>query len=754
MEKQIFYQTPPGSDYKKIPRAEIANGVTSLGIVKDDEPDAFYFRLLEKQNIFLNKPQIEAVRHVNGPVLTLAGAGSGKTSVLISRTGYLINVNHVAPENILLVTFTKKAADEMKTRISRLPGLTQRMANKVQACTFHSFFLTILRHSGCQQNILGSERAKQITIKQILKTMGLQDDYQPETLLSLFSSYKINLKDMPGKTDIEKEQKLIYQHYEKWKKANNKMDFDDILLSAYDLLKRSPALLQSLQRRFKYVMVDEFQDTNVVQYELMKMIVKPHRNFFVVGDDDQTIYSFNGASNHFILNFQKEYEEAAVVTLDINYRSSPSIVGLGNKVIQDNSKRRKKTLQTAKALDAAPKYCRPQTTDEEAEIVISHIKREVEEGRRSFGDFAILHRTASSSRAMFEQLIINRIPFIPYSIKDESFYEHWVVKPVIDYLSLSLDPRDFNAIEGVLPTLYINRYNGMAWIHGQESMKKKKYPLIHLVQSSDLKDYQKNKIKERIEFTRDLKDEKPLKAIRQIRQSFYDKYLEAHHDKASLHKENIKETLDELESSAKRFDSIAAFIRFTRDIAKEQKMLSGRTKADGADAVSLMTIHRSKGLEFPVVFLIGASEGILPHSSAIDAEQLEDVRVDKGKEEKVIDAIEEERRLAYVAITRAKDELYISSPAFYRGQKAEISRFILSPFSSRQSGKIGKGRIKRQTVFNNKEQPAAKKSVSAWICTSSTCIAWQRITSYKEGRLKHKDCPLCGSPMEKGRKII
>ncbi|MFC7395013.1 UvrD-helicase domain-containing protein [Scopulibacillus cellulosilyticus] len=744
MEEIIFHKTPLGSNDKKIPHAEMASGETSLDIVEDHEPDAFYFRALERQNIFLNKPQIEAVRHIDGPVLTLAGAGSGKTSVLISRTGYLINVNHVAPGNILLVTFTKKAADEMKNRISRLPGLTKQMAYAVQACTFHSFFLTILRHSGFRQQILGSERAKQITIKQILKKMGLHDAYQPETLLSLFSSYKINLKEMPDKTDAEKEQKQIYQRYEQWKKDNNKMDFDDILLESYHLLKQSPALLQSLQRRFKYVMVDEFQDTNVLQYELIKMIVKHHQNFFVVGDDDQTIYSFNGASNYFILNFQKEFPGAQTVTLDINYRSTASIVGLGNKVIQENSKRRKKTLQATKKADAIPEYCRPQTTDEEAEMIIRFIKREVGEGRREYGDFAILHRTASSSRAMFEQLILNRIPFIPYSLKDDSFYEHWVVKPIIDYLRLSLNPRDFDAIEGILPTLYINRQNGMSMINSQENTQMKKYPLIHLTKSPDLKDYQRNNIKERIELTKELKDEKPLKAIRQIRKNFYDKFLEANLEKTSLHKENIKETLDELESSAKRFDSITAFIRFIDDIVKEQKALQSLSKANDANAVSLMTIHRSKGLEFPVVILIGASEGILPHSSAIDAGRLEDVRVDKTEKEKALDAIEEERRLAYVAITRAKDEIYICSPAYYRGHKAEVSRFFLSPYSLKKPGK----------QFVKQNEPASKRTVIAWICTSSTCIAWQQITSNEDAKLDNKQCPLCGSSMEKGNKSI
>ncbi len=508
-------------------------------------------------------------------------------------------------------------------------------------------------------------------------------------------------------------------------------------------------------------MVDEFQDTNYLQYELIKMIVKPHGNLIVVGDDDQTIYSFNGARNEFILNFQQQYPEANTVTLDINYRSVSSIVGLGNEVIRRNVERKHKTLQSTKRSSCIPLFTTPSTTDEEASIVITHIQSQIEEGNRQYKDYAILHRTASSSRAMFEQLIVHNIPFTLHTMGDQSFYEQWVVKPVIDHLRLSLDPQNMDAIEGILNTFYVNKDRGMAYIHSQEAMKRKEYPLIHLSMLPELKDYQKEKVKERMEQISHLREVKPANAIRQIRERFYDRFIEANdRQKNTLHKETIKETLDELESSAKRFETIDSFIVFIDQMIVKQIELQQRKWDHDVDAISLMTIHRSKGLEFPVVFMIGVSEGILPHVSAIEADKLEDPYTGLERKEKVSAAIEEERRLAYVAITRAQEELYISSPAYYRGKKAEVSRFILDVFPAETSPINSTGQTKSTIKVTTTlgRQPAhrstVKESVLAWVCSSSGCIAWSRISSYEEAQLESKKCPLCSNPMEKGKKEV
>ena len=758
MSNLTFFNTPHGAGSRTIPNADLATTKTSKDLISSADSDASFFRSLEKRGIYLNEPQIQAVRHFEGPLLTLAGAGSGKTSVLVCRTGYLIAVRNVDPRNILLVTFSKKAAEEMRERIARLPGLNESIAATIQARTFHSFFLQIIRKHGVTQDILSETRYQHILLKRILREMGLQDAYQPESLLSLLSAYKMQMVDvdsLPESSDEEKELKQIFAEYEKWKAANDKIDFDDVLLIAYKLLQQKPSLLAALQKRFLYVMVDEFQDTNMVQYELIKMIVEPHRNLMIVGDDDQTIYSFNGARNEFILNFDKVVPDAKTITLDINYRSTSSIVGLGNEVIRHNARRKKKTLKATRQSKTMSQYLRPKNTDDEAETITNYILRQTMQGKRNFGDFAILYRTASNSRAIIEQFIMEDVPFVDYG-SEESFYDHWIVKPLIDHIRLALNPKEYEAMEGILPTLYINREQGMQFIHDQEAVQKKKWPLIHLMSFPDLKDFQKEKLMERLKLIKSLKSLKPLDAIQQMRREFYDQYLETNkRSKLTHHKETLCETLDELESSAKRFSSIEEFVAFIGEVAEKRKAMNRHQKDDDADRVLLMTIHKSKGLEFPVVCLIGASEGNMPHSSIFDAERMNDVFTAHEARDKVTAALEEERRLAYVAITRAKDELIISSPAYHRGKKAAVSRFILSAFPKRTMSDAGK----------QQQHPAAAKkpssinrpkteTVYAWICTSDTCNAWQRIKTFEEAELPTKECPLCKAPMKKGSKEV
>ncbi|WEG11295.1 exodeoxyribonuclease V subunit gamma [Pullulanibacillus sp. KACC 23026] len=766
MEKKRFFCRPMGAPGSVVPRAELADSQTSRQLVSESEWDAVYFRSLEETGIFLNKPQIEAVRHYEGPLLTLAGAGTGKTSVLVCRTGYLMAIHNVDPRNILLVTFTSKAAGEMKERIAKLPGLTRQKATQVEARTFHSFFLKIIRSRGFNQKILSNERVKQITIKQILKKMGVEDTYQPETLISILSSYKMNIltvEDLPSRTDEEKEVKRILSAYESWKRETDQIDFDDILTEAYRLLKETPSLLKMLQARFRYIMVDEFQDTNPLQYELVKMLAYPRHNLFVVGDDDQTIFSFNGANNGIILNFDKAFPEAKTVTLDINYRSPNGIVGLGNTVIQHNKERKLKTLKSTKEEALTPQFLRPVDTDQEAEWVIEAIKEKVLEGKSQYRDIAILHRTASSSRAIFEQLTLDGIPFVSYGATDQTFYEQWPVKMVVSYLRLAVDHHHFEAMEDLLPTLFINRDQGMRVIRENEAIQPKKYPLIHLTAIHTLKGFQKDAIRDRIKLIKGLKDLEPVTAIKQIRSQFYDKYLEANDRQTpTVNKETLKEALDELETSAKRFKKISTFVELIDDmIRKNQEMVKLRSDVQ-ADAVSLMTIHRSKGLEFPVVYLIGASDGILPHSTALEANKMEERAVRDDKKNTVHQATEEERRLCYVAITRAQEELYISSPKVYRGKKADVSTFLLQAYPGENQDKtVGVKEKERRTSQasgtklgkpDSTERP--KKTFLAWLCTSDSCHIWQKIITYEDTELEHKDCPLCQSKMVKGIKTF
>lgn len=705
------------------------------------------------------------MRHHKGPLLTLAGAGSGKTSVLICRTGYLLSVRGVSPSQLLLLTFSSKAAAEMRERIALLPGVSTADVARLQARTFHSFFLFFLRRQGLQQEIFSETRRQHILLKQIMRELGLpKDAYPPETVLSLLSSCKMNMgtvEDLPEGTTAEKEMKSILEIYEQWKQDNFKIDFDDVLLIAYRMLKERPELLQELQMRYLYVMVDEFQDTNALQYELVKMVAHPQHNLMVVGDDDQTIYSFNGARSEFILEFEKLYPGARVITLDINYRSGPAIVGLGNGIIKHNTRRRSKTLQAAKGSGSQPRYMRPQTADEEAEQMIEHILNEVSSGKREYSDFAMLYRASSSNRAVLELLLLRDIPYIDYG-EGQLLYEHWLISPVVDHLRLSVNRRNFAAMENILPTLYMNREKGMNHIRQMEARQPKQGPLIHLLSMPGMEDFKGTKLRDRLDLIRNIRELTPIQAIRQIRTQFYDYFIEANErHQATLHRETLKEMLDELESSAARFDSIPAFLDFIDNVTERNEHNRQPGTKEQGNRIALMTIHKSKGLEFPVVFLIGASEGILPHSSALEGDRLKDRKLATGSSgASSLAALEEERRLAYVAVTRAREELFISSPAQHRGKKAEVSRFMLSAFRSAVSSTAAttvSRTVTTRSLPTSRATTTKTKThvVPVWNCTGNSCPGWTRMKAGgAEDHLTSKPCPLCSSPMAKDQREV
>ena len=770
-----FTNFPAGATIKEVPTAKLAETDTTIELTNDQEADASYFRFLEEEGIFLNQRQLEAVRQVDGPTLIVAGAGSGKTRVLISRAGYLLMVKKVKPENLLIVTFSKKAADEIKDRITKLPNLPQGIGKRLQSGTFHSIFLWLLRKQGYTEKILANEKYKELIIKILLKELGLQDAYQPETLLALFSSYKVNMKTMeeiPEKTSIEKELKQIYRLYENWKKENHYLDFDDILYQSYSLLGSNEKLLTLLQNRFQYIMVDEFQDTNPISYQLIKLLADGRENLFIVGDSDQTIYSFNGSDVSAILNFPKEYLDCKVITLDINYRSTTSIVGLGNAIIKHNENRYSKNLKATKVNDQTPKFLRPVHSDEEAKKIVDHIVEQVAEKKRSYSDYAILYRTASSSRAIFERMVLDDIPFFSFN-EGDMFYNNSIIKPVVSYFRLTLNSNDLDAIEAILPSLYIAKERAIAHIQEEElfqpSSKQNQNHLMTLLTLPDLKEFQKKQLNERLQMIKGLKEKTAIEAIQEIRKS-YDKYLETDDRKSlTLNKELYSEMLDELESSAKRFSSIEDFLSFIDLMNQKNQQMKELKQGSSLDAINLMTIHKSKGLEFPYVFVIGVSEGILPHSSAIEVDKFDQLNKNKQNE-----AIEEERRLLYVATTRAIKEVYISSPMIYRGKKIEVSRFLQDVFfPSKTNGESNK----KTTKNNNPHATKQKVEIEAWICSSSSCNIWQRIdedpktsTSLIKTNtniiktntniiktstsLIKKNCPVCGATMNHGKKNL
>ncbi|WP_411344938.1 ATP-dependent helicase [Paenibacillus sp. WLX1005] len=671
-----------------LPAAQPAPADTSVTLVPDDADDAFFFRALEQQGILLNAPQIEAVRHGDGPLLTLAGAGCGKTTVLTARTGYLLSVRKVNPQHILLVTFTTKAAAEMKSRIAALPGITAKVARAVEARTFHSFGLLLLRRYGnLTEDIFGDTRAQHGIIQRLRREINSTSTTPPETLLAMLSAIKLEggtADDLPKDTPEERDRCALLCRYEDWKQNYRKLDFDDILLRTEKLLQ-DPDLLHVLQQRFQYIMVDEFQDTNRLQYGMVQKLADQHRNLMVVGDDDQTIYSFNGARQEYILDFPKQYTGTRIIALDINYRSHPQILGLGVRLIAHNQARHAKTLQAGASAGQSPYYLRPSHADEEADWIVQKLRQQQTEGYE-LGDIAMLHRTVSGTRAIAERLLMEDIPFIQYG-EAPVFYDHSLIRPVMDHLRLAVNPRRMDALPGVIGPLYISRDVGMDHIMAQEQRQAKKYPLIHLYHWEKLQSFQRQQVKDRIVFLKKLRELKPVYAIREIRRVFYDKFASADFSgPATRHKDNIRETLDELESAAAKFTTVEEMVTFADDLSVKREKMIELMKQESPQGIHLMTVHRAKGLEFPCVYLLGASEGILPHKAALLEEAPEDVKAGQGMtgpdpEGKLMQAaLEEERRIAYVAVTRAKHELYISSPVMHHGKTVPPSRFLLEAF--------------------------------------------------------------------------
>ncbi len=654
-------------------KAPIADNRTSVDLVSNDEFDASFFRKLESANIKLNNNQIKAVRHYNNPALVLSVAGCGKTSTLTSRLAYLIEIRSIKPQNILLLTFTNKAAKEMKERVNKVfPNLALQI-NNVTSGTYHSVFLDILRKKGDTREIWSSSKSKEITIKTILRTLGIEKNYQSENILSLISHYKNNLMgldDIPNKKKPEKEFYNIFQKYEEHKRNSGLMDFDDMLFDTYTMFKRNPKTLNEVRNQFKYIMIDEGQDNNELQFELVKMIALPENNIFLVADDDQTIFSFNGAKSENVLNFDQTYSNAEIITLDTNYRSTDTILGLANYVIKDNLNRREKVSQSVKPSNIHPVFITPNSVEDEANEIVNQIRESVSNGTHKYSDYAILHRTGSNARAIFEELLLQDIPFLNYNA-EEVFYENSIVKPIVSYLRLTFDGKDIKAIGDVLPTLYLGK-DKLEYIKSKQKKDKIEHPMEHLL-SAGLKPFQHNKLSEKIRQIQRLKNIRPIVAIRSLRED-YEQFLigDDNETTTTLHREIIRETISELESASKKFSSNQDFIEYIDKIIKNTRIQKEiQKKGNISDAVNLMTLHKSKGLEFRHVFLISMCDGVLPHKSAL--ETCTDVIASNDN----FSPLEEERRLLYVGITRAQEELTISVPQTFRNKPAEPSRFLV-----------------------------------------------------------------------------
>lgn len=589
----------------------------------------------------LNDKQLEAVNHTKGPCLVLAGAGSGKTRVLTERIIKLID-DGVSPYNILAITFTNKAAKEMRVRVQNKIG---DVANSIFIGTFHSFGLRILRENydaiGYSSNItiLDTDDTKSL-IKRILKENSFDPaDYDIKHIISKISSAK-NDGISPlefSKLFLNEHDKvigLVYEKYLKLLKENNSVDFDDLLLKPVEIFKKRKDILEKYQERFRYILVDEYQDTNSIQYELCKMLAKKYNNIFVVGDANQSIYSWRNADYRNILNFEKDYKNAHVVLLEENYRSTNTILKAANSVIKNNNEGTKLNLWTSIGDGEKVEYIRVEDEIKESSFVINKIKELVSEGY-SYSDFAVLYRTNAQSRTVEEAFVRNNIPY--NIIGSYYFYNRKEIKDLIAYLNLIYNTNDSVSLERIINTP--KRGIGTKTIDNiREKANMNDISLFDAIDSGKELEFKKL-ILELIE------DSKTMNLSDLIEDVLVKTGLRREYElDKSIESDTKVENLNEFKSLAVNFEDNGIYDLST--FLENIMLVSDKGQyAEDDNNVNIMTLHSAKGLEFNIVFILGMEEGIFPHSRSFES----------AKE------LEEERRLCYVGITRAKKKLYLLS---------------------------------------------------------------------------------------------
>ncbi|RFU63073.1 ATP-dependent helicase [Bacillus sp. V59.32b] len=629
--------------------------------------EAAYFALLKEHGVTLDKQQMTAATSIDGPLLVLSGAGSGKTRVLTVRTAYMIAEKKVDPKDIMLVTFTAKAAKEMKERLLSYPKISVSDVNQLVSGTFHSIFYKILMFhepEKWQRDLLIKwDWEKEKIIKAAGREYGLDEkEFAYDQALQRIGLWKNSLifpKDIKPVDDWEKSCAFLYKKYEESKEKTRMYDFDDMLVGCYLFLKSSPAILERYRQRFQYIHVDEFQDINNVQYELVKLLSSDSKNICVVGDDDQAIYSFRGSNPSFILDFEKDFPGTKVVKLTENYRSAHEIVATANRIIANNQNRIDKTMSAQHNFSDPPFLFYPYDEELEATMIVTDIKEKLSQGARP-GDFAILYRTHSMSRAVFERLAAGSLPFV-IEQDAESFYERRIVKGMLSFLRLSMQPQNAKAAADVLSSLFLK----------QSVLQEMK--ALTILQDCDFIDafsfiktghaFQERKLKALPAKIRSLKNVRPPVALEIIEKDLgYQDFVKKRGNEGNIEKGS--DDIRDIKVAAKRFETIGEFLDHVDHMIgmnKEVKQLSKHV----TDAIQLTTIHRSKGLEYKTVYVLSTVDGSIPHDFALDSYR-------KGE----LEPLEEERRLLYVAATRASLGLYFSVPQTRRGKTAYPSRFL------------------------------------------------------------------------------
>ena len=588
----------------------------------------------------LNDKQRQAVLHMDGPCLVIAGAGSGKTKVLTTRIANLID-NGINSYNILAITFTNKAAKEMRERLELLvPN------NNAFVGTFHSFGVRIIREN---YNLLGLDRNFTIldsddvstVIKRIMKDKNIDSkDCAPAYIrnrISFIKNENMSIAEIEKffNTPAEKIAYEVYKEYINVLKNNNSVDFDDLLLLPVKLFNKYPEVLEKYQDRYKYILIDEYQDTNEVQYRLTKLLASKHQNIFIVGDPDQSIYMFRGANYKNILNFEKDYKNAVVIPLEENYRSTSNILNAANSVIKNNKERKEKNLWSSKGDGVKVKYLRAYDEKNEIDLIISEIKKLIESGYRK-KDIAIFYRTNGQARVVEEQFLKANLPY--KVVGSFYFYSRKEIKDLICYLRLILNSDDEISLRRIINVP--KRKIGEATINNIENMARAmNVSMFEAIDSGKELEF-KNLILE-------LRKDSQSLSLTELIDDILDKsgIRKNYEAEGSLEAELRLENLEEFKSITASFEEQTGSVNLG-DFLEEISLVADMSEhKETNDEVTLMTIHSAKGLEFDVVFLIGLEEGIFPHQNSF---------VEEG-------GLEEERRLCYVGITRAREKLYLTN---------------------------------------------------------------------------------------------
>lgn len=607
-----------------------------------------------------NEAQTKAICHKNGPAMVLAGPGSGKTLVITRRVEYLIKKYGVRPEQILVITFTKAAAKEMRERFARI---TKDDRFPVMFGTFHGIYYGILKWAyRMNASNIFSEEEKMMLLREVIAGMELEIEDEKEFLQGIASEIgqiknnRLSLEEYESSNCSDQMFRQIYEEYERRRKLLKKIDFDDMLVLCYELFQKRPDILQMWQKKFQYILIDEFQDINQVQYDVIRMLALPENNLFIVGDDDQSIYRFRGARPEIMLGFSKDYPNAKSIILDVNYRSTKAVVSAARRVIERNKNRYQKEIITVNEQGDNVHIQEVRHPVEESHYVREQIAKAVAAGTEP-SQIAVLYRTNTEPRALVETFMEYHIPF---QMKEHlpNLYEHFIGRDFQSYMRMALGGRDRGDF-----LMIMNRPNRYI---GRDSVDRGEISFENLRKYYMEKDWMVDRIDQLEVDLKVISRMTPYAAIQYIRKSVgYDLFLNEYAIKRKMKLEDLQELIREMEERAKEFKTIEEWFDHIEKYTEELRM-QAVTRTENRNAVSLMTFHAAKGLEYDTVFIIGANEDVTPYKKAELPEEME-----------------EERRMFYVAMTRAKKHLMISYVREKNGKAMEQSRFLGELFQNR-----------------------------------------------------------------------